>query len=62
MNINSILDLLTDKNIDKIKWENDDERFGALVMLTYINRKIHEQEKKEIRGIPCGNMREFDRI
>ena len=45
MDINKELDkigtLLTDKNVKKIKAENQDENFGALTMLTVLQREIY---------------------
>ena len=39
--LNTIAKLLTDCNIKLIKAENDDEEFGALVMLGELQKRIY---------------------
>ena len=39
--IEKIGELLMDKTVYKVDLENEDERFGSMVTLTYLQRKIY---------------------
>ena len=39
--INKISKLLTDANVSNVRFENEDEKFGALTMLGYLQNRIY---------------------
>lgn len=36
------MNLLTDKTVEKLKFENKDEEFGAKVLITHLHHKVYK--------------------